>query len=68
MLTNHKIASGAAAVAGEETERARPMCQCKYNDRDRWCAVSGGGGGSGKTLRGVIYGAAAAIGGEQGGE
>jgi hypothetical protein len=67
MLTNHKIASGAAAVAGEETERARPMCQCKYNDRDRWCAVSGGGG-SGKTLRGVIYGAAVAIGGEEGGE
>lgn len=51
MLTNHKIASGAAAVAVEETERARPMCQCKY-DRDRWRAVGGGG----KTLRGVIHG------------
>lgn len=32
MLTNHKIASGAAA-AGEETERALPMCQCKYKAR-----------------------------------
>jgi len=47
MLTNHKIASGAAAAAGEETERALPMCQCKYKDRDRWCV-------GGKTLRGVI--------------
>lgn len=53
MLTNHKIASGVAR--GDEKERARPMCQCKYNIQEP--AVFSGVGGSGRV--GVVLGVVA---------